>query len=46
MAKRWGSGKTKWGTIWALTSYLGQVLTMGGTFAALRDLATMGALLL
>jgi hypothetical protein len=42
----WGSGKSKWGTIWALTSHLGQVVTWGGTFAALRDLADQGAALL
>ena len=42
----WGSGKTKWGTLWTATSYLGEVLTMGGTFAALRDLADYGATLL
>ncbi|MDA8216195.1 MAG: DUF3854 domain-containing protein, partial [Dehalococcoidales bacterium] len=29
-----GSGKTKWATIWALTSYLGELITMGGSFAA------------
>lgn len=42
----WGSGKTKWGTIWAMSSYLGQVLTMGGSFAALRDMADYGAAML
>ncbi|MBI2942546.1 MAG: hypothetical protein HYY04_19115, partial [Chloroflexi bacterium] len=41
-----GSGKTKWGTLWALSSYLGHVLTWGATFAALRDLADWGAALL
>jgi hypothetical protein len=41
----WGSGKTKWLTIWARTSYLGRVITWGGTFAALRDLADQGATL-
>lgn len=39
----WGSGKTKWSTVWALTSFLGQITTWGGTFAALRDLADQGA---
>jgi hypothetical protein len=42
----WGSGKTKWGTIWAMTSYLGTVLLSSATFAALRDLADYGAALL
>ena len=38
-----GSGKTKWATVWANTAYLGELLTMGGSFAALRDLANYGA---
>jgi len=42
----WGRGKTKWGTVWALSSYLGQILTWSGSFAALRDLADYGATLL
>jgi hypothetical protein len=41
-----GSGKSKWGLCWVMTSYLGYATTMGGTFAALRDLAEMGATLL
>jgi hypothetical protein len=41
-----GAGKTQWGHCWAETSYLGEVITMGGTFAALRDLADYGASLL
>jgi hypothetical protein len=41
-----GSGKTKWGILWTKTSYLGYATTMGGTFAALRDLAEAGATLL
>ena len=41
-----GSGKTKCGTCWALTSYLGEVLLSSGSFAALRDLADSGAALL
>jgi hypothetical protein len=40
-----GAGKTTWGLCWAATSYLGEVLTMGGSFAALRDLAEYGAAL-
>jgi hypothetical protein len=41
-----GSGKTQWGICWTLTSYLGQLLTASGSFAALRDLANSGATLL
>ena len=41
-----GSGKTKWGTIWAMTSYLGEVILSSGTFAAVRDLADWGAAML
>lgn len=40
-----GSGKTKWATIWTKTSYLGMMVTCGGSFAALRDLAEHGAAL-
>lgn len=39
----WGAGKTKWLTVWAQTSFLGQVMTWSGSFAALRDLADLGA---
>jgi hypothetical protein len=41
-----GCGKTNWGTCWAMTSYLGEVVLASGTFAALRDLAHYGATLL
>jgi len=41
-----GCGKTNWGTCWAMTSYLGEVVLSSGTFAALRDLADYGATLL
>jgi hypothetical protein len=41
-----GCGKTHWGTCWAETSYLGEVLLSSGSFAALRDLAEYGAALL
>jgi hypothetical protein len=41
-----GSGKTKWGTIWAMTSYLGEVLLSSGSFAAIRDLASYGGAML
>jgi hypothetical protein len=41
-----GTGKTQWGTCWANTSYLGEVLLSSGSFAALRDLAAYGAALL
>jgi len=41
-----GSGKTKCGTVWALTSYLGEVILSSGSFAALRDLADARATLL
>lgn len=41
-----GCGKTKWGNVWVATSYLGQMLTLGGSFAALRDLADYGAAML
>jgi hypothetical protein len=40
-----GTGKTHLLNVWTLTSYLGELLTMGGTFAALRDLADYGAAL-
>ena len=40
-----GSGKTKWANVWVITSYLGMLLTAGGSFAALRDLAEHGATL-
>jgi uncharacterized protein DUF3854 len=41
-----GSGKTKWGHCWTCTSYLGYLTAASGSFAALRDLADMGASLL
>ena len=41
-----GSGKTKWGHCWTCTSYLGYLTSANGSFAALRDLADMGASLL
>jgi len=41
-----GSGKTKWGHCWTATSYLGYLTSASGSFAALRDLADMGATLL
>jgi hypothetical protein len=41
-----GSGKTKWGTIWAMTSYLGEVILSSGSFAATRDLANYGGAML
>lgn len=40
-----GSGKTKHLSVWVETSYLGYLLTLGGTFAAMRDLADYGATL-
>lgn len=40
-----GSGKTKWATIWARTSYLGEVVLSSGTFASIRDLADYGGAL-
>src|SRR5262249_51633071 len=40
-----GSGKTQWGAVWALTSYLGEVILSSGSFAAVRDLADYGAAL-
>lgn len=40
-----GCGKTKWATVWTATSYLGMLITAGGSFAALRDLAEHGATL-
>lgn len=40
-----GCGKTHWGTCWAETSYLGEVVLSSGSFAALRDLADHGAAL-
>jgi hypothetical protein len=40
-----GSGKTKWATIWAMLSYLGEVILSSGTFAAVRDLADYGGAL-
>ena len=39
----WGAGKTKWGTCWAMTSYLGEIFLESTTFAVLRDLADYGA---
>jgi hypothetical protein len=41
-----GSGKSKWGLIWVMTSYLGEMLLAGGSFAAIRDLADYGATML
>jgi hypothetical protein len=41
-----GSGKTKWGHCWTKTSYLGYLISTNGSFAALRDLADMGATML
>jgi hypothetical protein len=41
-----GSGKTKWGHAWTSTSYLGYLTSAAGSFAALRDLADMGATIL
>ena len=41
-----GSGKTKWGHCWTGTSYLGYLTAASGSFAALRDLADLGATLL
>ncbi len=41
-----GSGKTKWGHCWTGTSYLGYLTSASGSFAALRDLADMGATIL
>ena len=40
-----GSGKTKFLTVIAELSYLGQVILAGGSYAALRDLADYGATL-
>jgi hypothetical protein len=40
-----GSGKTQLGTVWARTSYLGTVVLAGSSYAALRDLAQLGAAL-
>ena len=41
-----GSGKTKWGNCWAMTSYLGEVVLASTTFPVLRDSADMGAALM
>ena len=41
-----GSGKTKWGHCWTGTSYLGYLTSASGSFAALRDLADLGATIL
>jgi hypothetical protein len=41
-----GSGKTKWGNLWSLTSYLGDVIGVGSSFAALRDHAALGGTLM
>lgn len=38
-----GSGKTKLIEVWVWTSYLGQMVTSGSSFATLRDLADYGA---
>jgi hypothetical protein len=40
-----GSGKTQLGTVWAQTSYLGEVVLQSTSYAALRDLAELGAAL-
>ena len=40
-----GSGMTKWGTTWALTAYLGEVVSAGSSFAAIRDHAALGGTL-
>ena len=41
-----GAGKTKWGHCWTKTSYLGHLTSASGSFAALRDLADLGATLM
>jgi hypothetical protein len=41
-----GSGKTNWGMVWAMTSYLGEFLLSSTSFAVARDLADYGATLL
>lgn len=41
-----GSGKTKWGNCWTKTAYLGYLTSASGSFAALRDLAELGATIL
>jgi hypothetical protein len=41
-----GCGKTQWGTCWAHTSYLGEVVLASGSYPALRDLADYGAAIL
>jgi hypothetical protein len=41
-----GAGKTKWGHCWTKTSYLGHLTSASGSFAALRDLADVGATIL
>ncbi len=41
-----GSGKTKWGLVWTMTSYLGEMVLASTTFPVLRDLAQYGATLL
>ncbi len=41
-----GSGKTKWGICWAMTSYLGEIVLSSGSFPAIRDLADYGASLM
>ena len=40
-----GSGKTKWGLVWAMTSYLGESLSAASSFPALRDHAAFGGTL-
>jgi hypothetical protein len=40
-----GSGKTQLGTVWAMTSYLGETLLAGSSYPTLRDLAEFGAAL-
>jgi hypothetical protein len=41
----WGSGKTKLLEVWTWTSYLGELVTSGSSFATLRDIADMGGAL-
>jgi len=41
-----GSGKTQWGIVWAMCSFLGKAITAGSSFAVLRDYAGFGASLM
>jgi Domain of unknown function (DUF3854) len=41
-----GAGKTKCGHCWTKTAYLGHLTSASGSFAALRDLADLGATLM